>query len=49
MGSLVKGINGKLYGMTPAGGVYYDSVSGEISHGVLFEWNPDADVYSNQA
>jgi uncharacterized repeat protein (TIGR03803 family) len=45
-GSLVKGINGKLYGMTPEGGLYYDSTSGLVSHGVLFEWDPFIDTFS---
>ncbi len=46
VGQLVKANNGKLYGMTPRGGIYYDPYSGYVSHGVLFEWNPDVDSFN---
>jgi uncharacterized repeat protein (TIGR03803 family) len=36
-GSLLKAKNGKLYGMTSEGGT--------LNFGVLFEWNPDDDIY----
>jgi uncharacterized repeat protein (TIGR03803 family) len=45
-GSLVKGNNGSLYGMTPYGGIYGGSYSGYISNGVLFEWNPFSDHFA---
>jgi uncharacterized repeat protein (TIGR03803 family) len=36
-GDLIKALNGKLYGVTPAGGIHGD--------GVLFEFDPEAGVY----
>lgn len=39
-GSLVQGLNGKLYGMTFSGGTY--------SKGVLFEWDPNTDAFTKK-
>lgn len=39
-GSLVQAVNGKLYGMTSAGGSY--------NYGVLFEYDPAADTYAKK-
>jgi uncharacterized repeat protein (TIGR03803 family) len=39
-GSLVQADNGKLYGMTLSGG--------EINRGVLFEWDPVAEIYTKK-
>jgi uncharacterized repeat protein (TIGR03803 family) len=40
IGSLMQADNGKLYGMTESGGDY--------GNGVLFEWNPETNVYTKK-
>lgn len=47
LGSLVQGNNGKLYGLTSAGGMYDNTfVTGAVGTGVLFKFDPSSNTYT---